>query len=229
MTAPRVGRIRQPDTHRLVPSNYGDDAGVFARIADDEDHLQGILDLDRVTDDRLIAENDLLPGVGIGELVFSIPHARIINAAFAHPHPLGGRFNGPERGSWYAGFELETAQAEIAWHKSVELAEIDWFEESVTYDDYMADFGGDYHDIRGDPAFTSCLDPHSYEASQALAEDLLRAGSSGIVYPSVRRESGACLACFRPALVGNVRRSARYRFVWAGTAEPTVELGEACA
>jgi hypothetical protein len=36
----------------------------------------------------------------------------------------------------------------------------------------------------------------------------------GIVYPSVRREGGTCLACFRPSIVGNVRRSAQYRLIW---------------
>ncbi|WP_211250312.1 RES family NAD+ phosphorylase [Fodinicurvata fenggangensis] len=88
-----------------------------------------------------------MPGIGRDELVFGVSYAGIVNAAFTHTHPLGSRFNGPDRGVWYAGFELETSQAEIAWHKSVELAEIDWFEESVTYDDYLADFGGDYHDL----------------------------------------------------------------------------------
>ena len=68
--------------------------------------------------------------------------------------------------------------------------------------------------------------PDSYGASQALAETLLETGSSGIVYPSVRRKGGVCLACFRPALVGNVRQRARYRFTWAGTPAPTISLDE---
>ena len=58
----------------------------------------------------------------------------------------------------------------------------------------------------------------------ALAERLLRAESSGIVYPSVRRARGTCLACFRPALVYDVRRRARYRFIWQGQASPVIRL-----
>ena len=229
MTAPRVGYLRQFDTHRLLPARHAEsDESVLLRIADDEDHLQGVLDLDSATNARLLAENNLLPGIGTDELVFGIPHHRIINAAFAHAHPFGSRFNGPERGAWYSGFERETSQAEIAWHKSLEFSEIGWLQESVTYDDYLADFAGEYHDIREAPAFASCLDPDSYEASQALAETLLEAGSPGIVYPSVRRKGGVCLACFRPALVGNVRRRGRYRFTWAGTPEPTIALDETC-
>ena len=197
------------------------------RIADDEDHLHGIFALDHATNDRLLAENDRLPGIGIDELVSGVPCYHIINAAFSHAYPLGSRFNGPDRGAWYAGFELETSQAETAWHKSVELAEIDWMEESVTYDDYLADFGGEYHDLRGDATHQKCLDPDSYVKSQLLAETLLRERSSGIIYPSVRHNDGVCLACFRPALIGNVRKSARYRFTWTGSPEPEIEFEEA--
>ena len=98
---------------------------MLARIADDDTHLRDIFDLDNATNDRLLAENNLLPGIGIHELVFGIPHYRIVNATFCHPHPLGSRFNGPDRGAWYGCFEPETSQAEVAFHKSVELAEVD--------------------------------------------------------------------------------------------------------
>lgn len=211
----------------MIPSKYSENGdSVLVRIADDDDHLQSIFDLDHATNDRLLAENDLLPGIGVDELVFSVPSYRIINAAFTHAHPLGSRFNGPDRGAWYAGFALETSQAEVAWHKSLELAEIDWLNESVTYDDYLADFGGEYHDIRGDDNFSDCLNADSYVASQGLADRLLAEDSPGVIYPSVRHAGGDCLACFRPALVGNVRKNARYRFTWTGKPEPEVELEE---
>lgn len=215
MTLPPVALVRQYDTHRLIPSKYSDGGdSVLARIAGDDD-LAAIFDLDHATNDRLLAENGLLPGIGIHELIFGIPYHRIVNAAFCHAQPLGSRFNGPDRGAWYAAFDLETSQAEIAYHKGVELAEIDWSrEETVTYDDYLADFSGAFHDIRGEDAFAACLDPDSYVASQALAEQLLASGALGVAYPSVRRPPGDCLACFRPALVGNVRKDGTYRFSW---------------
>ncbi len=217
MRLPPASLVRQFDTHRLIPSKYSDGGdSVLARIANDDAHLRDLFDLDNATNDRLLAENDLLPGIGIHELVFGIPFYRIINAAFCHAHPLGSRFNGPERGAWYAGFELKTSQAEIAFHKSVELAEVGWTEESLTYDDYLADFSAALHDIRDDKAFAKCLAPESYVTSQALAEALLGAGALGVVYPSVRRAGGTCLACFRPALVTNVRKGRTYRFRWEG-------------
>jgi hypothetical protein len=163
--------------------------------------------LDAATDDRLAAEGNLLPGIGIHELLFGVPHAHIVNAAFAHAHPAGSRFNGPDRGTWYAAFELETAQAEIAYHKAQELQEIAWREpETFVLCDYLADFRAEFHDIRRDRKYSDCLDPKSYVSSQKLARELLGAGSAGMVYPSVRRSSSTCIVCFRPALVTNVRR-----------------------
>jgi RES domain-containing protein len=220
---PPVSLVRRNDTHRLIPSKYTEDgSSVLARIADNDAHLADIFDLDNATNDRLLAENELLPGIGVHELVFGLPYYRIVNAAFTHPHPLGSRFNGPDRGAWYASFELKTAQAEVAFHKTLELAEIGRFVDDVTFDDYPADFSAELHDLRDAPAFKDCLDPKSYVKSQALAERLLEAGSLGVVYPSARRSGGTCLACFRPALVMNVRKGATYRFRWSGDPTPTI-------
>lgn len=220
---PGTSRVRRNDTHRLIHSKYSaDGSSVLAGIADSDAHLADIFDLDNATNDRLRAENELLPGIGVRELLFAVPYYRVVNAAFTHAHPLGSRFNGPDRGAWYAAFETRTAQAEVAFHKTVQLAEIGRFEDDVTFDDYLADFSGEFHDLRGPDGWADCLDPDSYVPSQALAERLLDGGSLGIVYPSVRRAGGTCLACFRPALVMNVRKGMTYRFRWSGQPTPTI-------
>jgi hypothetical protein len=196
---PRTSLVRQNDTHRLIPSKFSDGAAsVLLRVADDTAHLQDIFDLDSATDEGVLAESSLLPGIGVHELVFAVPCHRVVNAAFCYAHPLGSRFNGPDRGAWYAAFEVETSQAEVAFHKSIELAEVNWFEERITYDDYLADFSADFHDLRGDQTFADCLLPDSYVASQDLARQLLDAGALGVIYPSVRGTDGTCIACFRP-------------------------------
>ncbi len=225
MELPPISLVRQFDTHRLIPSQHAPTGeSVLVAIADDDAHLRAIFELDMATNDRLLAEQELLPGIGLEELVFAVPHAMIINAAFCHAHPLGNRFNGPDRGAWYAGFDLPTAKAEVAFHKSVQLAEIDRFEDSVTYDDYLADFSASFHDLRLARGYKTCLDPSSYVEAQALAERLLAAASLGVVYPSVRHEGGTCVACFRPALVANVRRAKTYRLTWKGGPEPIITL-----
>src|SRR5258708_9514819 len=219
---PPVALVRQVDAHRLVPSRHsaGGDT-VLMRVADDDEHLRAICELDAATNDRLLAEHQRFAGIGVEEMVFGVPCSHVVNAAFCHPHPLGSRFNGPDRGAWYAGVALPTAQAEVAFHKSVELAEIGWTaEESITYDDYVADFSAVFHDLRRAPAFRACLDPRSYVSSQALAARLLDAESLGVVYPSVRHAGGTCLACFPPPLVTNGRRAATYPFTFSGTAPP---------
>ena len=223
MRHPPITALRQNDTHRLIPSRHlpaGD--SVLTRVADDDEHLKGIFELDAATNERLLAERGQGRGIGTDELLAAVPFAAVVNAAFAHPHPLGARFNGPDRGAWYAAFELATAQAEVGFHKMVQLAEIGMPDESVTFDDYAADFSADFHDLRGTRGFRACLAPETYEVSQALAADLLENGALGIVYPSVRREGGTCLACFRPALVGRVRRMKRWRFTWRNGAGPLI-------
>ena len=129
---PPIALVRQLDTHRLIPSRYsaGGDS-VLARVADDDPHLQAIFELDAATNDRLLAEHQRFHGIGVEELVFGVPCSHVINAPFCHPHPLGSRFNGPDRGAWYAGFALETSQAEVAFHKRVQLAISTWLQHWV--------------------------------------------------------------------------------------------------
>jgi hypothetical protein len=223
MRRPPTTLVRQFDTHRLIPSRHlAHDDSVLMAIARNEAHLAAIAALESATNDRLLAERQLLPGIGLDELVAGVPHAAVVNASFCHAHPLGSRFSGPDRGAWYAAFDLETSQAEVGFHKTVQLAEIGIFEDSVTYDDYLADFSASFHDLRRARGFKACLDPASYLASHTLAEALLDDGSLGVIYPSVRHAGGTCLACFRPALVANVRRAKTYRFTWSGPPTPVV-------
>jgi hypothetical protein len=220
---PPSSLLRRKNTHRLIPSKYRNDgSSVLTRIAADESHLADIFELEGATNDRLLAENERLVDIGMREFVFGVPSYRIVNATFAHPNPLGSRFNDRHRGAWYAAFELKTAQAEIIFHKSVHLAEIGRFEDDVTVDDYLADFAGEFHDLRDAAGFVACLARDSYVASQELAERLLAVGSLGVIYPSVRRTGGTCVACFWPALVTNVRRAKTYRLRWEGKPTPTI-------
>jgi RES domain-containing protein len=221
---PPVTDLRQQDTVRLIPSRFADvEDSVLAPLADSEAVLRDLFDLDNATNERLRGEYGQLPGIGVDELVFGVPHFRIINAAYTYARPEGSRFNDGERGAWYCAFDAATALAEITFHKTVEYQEINRFDDSVTYQAMLADFGGAFHDVRGQDAYRDCLDPTSYIASQQLANKLLDAGAMGVIFPSVRRPGGINLACFRPALVGNVRKGVAYRLTWSGTPEPRIE------
>ena len=205
---PRVSEVARDNTHRLIPAKYIDrDESVLTRLTDDVDDLKVLYQLESATNDRLLGEAGSLAGITVRELVFGIPYFHIINAAFTHPRPSGNRFNGSERGAWYAAFLRETSEREVSYHRARELQEINWQEpETFTYVDFLADFRGQFHDIREDARFSDCLDATSYKTSQRLAKELHEKGSLGIIYPSVRHKGGTCIACFRPALVNNVRK-----------------------
>jgi hypothetical protein len=220
--APRTTPLHQDDAHRLVPARYTEGGeSVFSRLGGDDDFLRDLFELEGATNERLLGEANLLPGVTIHELVFGIPNWHIVNAAFTHARPNGSRFNGSDRGAWYAGFALETSQAEVAFHFAEGLREVNWQEEeTATYREYLADFRAEFHDIREDALYADCLAPDSHSASQRLAYELLQQGSAGVIYPSVRHSAGTCIACFRPALVSNVRKGCKITFTFPSAFEP---------
>ena len=207
--------------NRLIPSLYSQGGTVLAEIADDEDMLHDIILLEGATNDRVQGEQNGLSGISTYELVFGIPHARIVNAAFTHTRDEGARFNDQTRGAWYAAEELETSIAEVTYHKARRLSDIVVPElpdgrpdrEASTYDDWLADFRAAFHVLSPPEQFSECLlaepVPQCYVAPQQMARQLLNQRSNGIVYPSVRRRGSQCLVCFRPALVYNPRRSTR--------------------
>jgi hypothetical protein len=219
--------LDQRDTHRLIPAQFADGgASVLTRLTQNDEILDGIFELDNATNDRLLAETGLLPGVDARELVFGIPSYSIINAAFCHTSEKGTRFSTPGRGVWYAAFELETSIAEVTYHKQLWLAETRWEKEEISeYIDYLADFRASFHDLRGSEEHKECLLPSTeYSASQALAAQLLASGSSGVVYHSVRQAGGTCIACFRPVLVINARHSQILKFRFSGPNTPIMRI-----
>ncbi len=217
-TTPPVRECSFRGAHRLIPSKYSAEGTVLAELADNGAELRDLIELDGATNARLLGEEGLLPGIGVYELLFGVAYSEIVNAAFTHAAPRGGRFNSNLRGAWYAGLERETSIAEVAFHKLEQLREVDWpYEEISTCDDYLADFAAEFHDLRGGATrFARFLRPgpipECYQPSQQLAAGLLEHGANGIVYPSVRRAGGTCVACFRPVLVYHVRREARLEF-----------------
>jgi hypothetical protein len=238
---PKTTPISQDDTHRLIPNKFYEEGdSVLSRLGLPPAQMEHLFQLDNATNARLAGEANLLPGITVHELVFGVPQYHIINAAFTHARPGGTRFSGEDRGVWYAGFSLKTAQTEVAFHYGEGLREVNWKEEeTVAYREYLADFRAEFHDLRpdfrpdfrpdlrpglrpdrrpedqrGNTANKKYLQPDNYRASQQLGRRLLDQGSAGVVYPSVRHAGGTCIACFRPALVGNVREGALVTFTF---------------
>ena len=217
---PPISPVHLRATHRMIAAKYSESGSVLSSISDNESMLADLAELDGATNDRLLGEEGLLPGIGVHELVYGVRYASIVNAAFTHKNPAGGRFNDGTRGAWYAGLDRATSIAEVAYHRALQLANIDWKEEERSnYDDYLADFTTEFHDLRGTDGeatarpFRKFLKaapvPACYAESQQLARTLLASKSNGVIYPSVRNPGGTCVACFRPVLVYHVRRELR--------------------
>ncbi len=223
---PEMTFVSEDNTHRLIPCKFCDGGeSVLSRLGLPPAQMEHLFRIDDATNPRLAGEANLLPGITVHELVFGVPQYHIINAAFTHARPEGSRFSGPDRGAWYSGLSLLTAQTEVAFHYGEGLREVNWPEEEIVdYREYLADFRAEFHDLRagnqGATDFSKYLQPDSYRASQQLGRELLDSGSAGVIYPSVRHAGGTCIACFRPALVGNVREGAKLTFTFPDAFHP---------
>ena len=218
---PPEALLRWTAAPRLIPSRYPT-VGLLDRVASPDD-LQALFELEGWTNDRISAELGLIRTIPPDEWITGRPMASVIMAAFCHPPPGGSRFSSEDRGAWYAARAIETALAESAFRRTQELREIGAFETRVEMRVYLADFRARFHDVRARRrAWSAVYDPDDYSAGQALARKLVEEGSNGVVYRSVRDPNGECLACFRPALVKNVRSGGHYEFRWEGSAQPRI-------
>jgi RES domain-containing protein len=219
---PPVREFRHKGMHRLIPSRFSERGTVLEEVAPNDAMVADAARLDAATNERIHGELNGLSGISPFELVYGIPNAHIIRAAFLHPGPFGSRFNDTTRGAWYAAKKVETSIAEVAYHKSKRLSEMVVpglpderpNEEVSTYDDWQADFQAPFHILEPREEYADCLQPEPvpqcYRPSQLLAQQLLAQQSNGILYPSVRHKGGRCLACFRPAFVYQPRQAETY-------------------
>ena len=210
--------IRLVTTARLRPP-------VLSRLVD-ADELAALAEIEGATSNRLMAQNRGTADVQSYELVYGVPHAAFINASFAYAKPRDpNRFNGSERGAWYAALELETCLAEVSHHLTEVLSHTGVYEAVVDYAELYASFAGEFVDLRphGDHI---CLHPEKaigYPAGNALADAARARGLNGIIYPSVRYEGGTCIAALFPHAVQSVAQGDVYRMTWSGSPTPDVE------
>ncbi|MGI8991939.1 MAG: RES family NAD+ phosphorylase [Bryobacteraceae bacterium] len=218
---PPAATIHFKDTHRLVSTRFPT-VGILDAVASPDD-LRRVFELHAWTNDRISGELGYLHVFSRSEWVSGRPYSSVIMATFCHPRVDGSRFNGPDRGAWYAARSLETAHAETVHHRTTELSEIGFFETRVQLRLYLADFDAVFHDIRAPiPENEPYHDPASYAASQGLGRRLLDEGANGITYRSVRHPGGECLSAFWPKLIENVRIAAHFEYRWEGTPSPTI-------
>jgi hypothetical protein len=199
---------------RIVPSRYPP-VELFERIADPED-LELVYEIESLTNDRLRAEAGDLFRVPREEWVTG-PGATVVMAAFTH---LGrpSRFSDGSYGVYYAALDEATAIAETRFHAERFLALT--HEPPVELDRrcYVGRIEAPLDDVRG-AAFADLRDPDlsSWPHCQQFGAARRAAGASGLLYRSVRREGGECVAAFRPRAVSRPVQGRHLRYVWDGT------------
>ncbi|MCZ4279863.1 RES family NAD+ phosphorylase [Kiloniella laminariae] len=229
---PRVN-FTEPDTCRLISTAYLNEPALQP-LADSPDDLAILEELEMMTSPRHQSLVALPAGLSPDELIAE--NARYgwsyINAAFCYTHARGNRFNGPERGAWYATFgksAVKTAQSEVAFHLSNELKNTNSLINTTRYRELLAGFSTDLHDLskQHDQDYLAPDPARAYPAGQSLARNLFRAEANGVIYPSVRHKGGRCIAIFRPHLIQNIRPGQSWEFCWSGSLEPEIRPLEA--
>ena len=214
-----------PETVRLVTTARLR-AAVLTPLVDDEDELQVLAEIEGATSTRRIAQDRGITGLAANELVYDVPHAHFINASFAYAKPRQpNRFNGSDRGAWYAALEVATSLSEVGYHLTNALADAGDYNATVDYAEMFCSLAGEFLDLRRVPDHPA-LDPdttRAYPIGNAIADSARAAGLNGIIYPSVRHPHGTCLVALRPAAVQSVRQGAVYRMTWRGEPTPSVE------
>lgn len=226
----RVTTIRDRGLVRLIPATHHKPPSLRG-LVDTDTELDILAEIEGLTNARLLAERGHNIHLDRRELVWlrrkndlAIYGNSHINAAFAYARAGGNRFSDANRGAWYCSWETLTAIAEVAYHKTRELAAIGIFQDTARYVELLADFIGDFADITTTPDHQA-LHPDpliGYPAGQSLAQALRREGHRGLIYPSVRHPQGRCLVAFTPTAIQNVRPAAQWDLVWAGTPDYTI-------
>ena len=210
-------RTRWRPSHRLVPSRFPP-VGLFDRVAAPED-LDAVFELEAMTNDRLREE--------AGDLALVPPEERIsgagttpIMAAFTHLNPEGSRFSDGSFGVYYCAQKLETALSEVRHHQERFLLRTAEGPLRIELRLYLADLDARLVDVRRLP---ECHRPDDHGPGRKLGVALRAEGRDGVLYRSLRHDSGLCAAVFRPRLLRNCRQSKHYAFHFDGRSVTAID------
>ncbi|MBN9601106.1 MAG: RES family NAD+ phosphorylase [Afipia sp.] len=206
--------------YRLIPSQFPP-IGLFDTVATAAD-LAAVMDLVGWTNDRLVAER--VARLPQSEWVYGTPNASIVMAAFLHVASGGMRFNRPELGAWYASDDIRTAAAEVGHHLRREASARSVPTMSRTYRTYTATLLGDYLDIRGQQTkYPDIYASDRYDASQQFGEDVRASSDAGILYISLRHQSGSNVVAFRTRNITDIVQEDHFEITVSAT-DRTIDI-----
>jgi len=205
-----VTQVRWAPSYRVIASKYPT-VSVYDRIAKTAD-FEAVMEIEALTNPRVREEAGDYRKIRAEDRV-SGPGTTPVMASFAYTGY--SRFSDGSFGVYYASREEATAIAESMYHTEVFMRATG--EPSIDLDKrvYTATIAGGYEDIRGLSARSQLYHKVSYVQSQAFSVRLYEANIvDGIVYRSVRREAGQCVAVYRPRLVTNCKLRKYIQFRW---------------
>jgi hypothetical protein len=208
--------VAWPQAWRIIASRYPP-IDLFEALTPDTGVWDALMELEQLTNPRIRDEVGDIRLVPIEDRVAG-PGASYVMAAFTHLNPKGSRFSDGSFGVYYAAHELETAIAETIHH--FEAFARDSGDPTRTEDMrvLVGEVDEDFDDISAleEPQISQVLAPSSYTTSQSYAVACRTAGAMGLVYPSVRRPGGECIAAFKPKAVQIPRQERHLQYRWNG-------------
>jgi hypothetical protein len=147
----------------------------------------------------------------------------LLMASFVYSGP--SRFTDGSFGVYYAGFERDTAIAESRFHTERFLQLSALPATNVFKRVLHAEVTGSYDDVRtiaaDDPIYAP--DPDAYAAAQSYGLGVYaRNREDGIVYRSVRHQTGTCVVAFRPRLVTECSAAEMLLYAFNGASIDTI-------
>lgn len=225
MVVTPVRSVKWSPSWRVIPARYAED--LVLRKVTDADDMAITSAVEQMTSDRRRQEDEEVALVPPRDQVMG-PGSHYIMAAFTYRNPDASRFSDGVHGVYYAARTQATAVEETRHHRAVFMARTKEGPMRLEMRVLTADLDGELHDVRGQQKKRAALYHRTnYSSSQALARELLKEGSSGIVYDSVRHKGGQCAAVFRPTVLSRCRSAGLLAYDWnGGEIEKVYELRE---
>lgn len=208
---------------RIIPSVYP--AINFFEDLVDADEMEVLWEIESLTNDRLRQETGDIFLVAAEDRVVG-PGSSVVMAAFTH---VGrpSRFTDGSFGVYYASFKQETAIRETVYHREKFLAATTEESCELVMRMYESEIQQPLHDIRSSE-YRELHHPNDYLSSQEFAYALRKQKSWGLLYNSVRDQSGTCLAAFRPRTITIPTPTSHFKYCWNGQKITDVLKMEPC-
>lgn len=190
---------------------------IFNDVAD-PDEFRDLYDLQAITNPRLNQEVGDLNYIDLGEIPWGIPGCHYAAASFTHVAPDGSRFSNGEFGMLYIADTIEAALAEVEFHQSRYLANVEDLKfDRLIFRGLACTFSGNaIHDVTELSVEHEIYHPDDYTAARALGAKLRAAGSEGLQYWSVRHPGATCWGLFTPRNIQAIVQTAHYEFIVRG-------------